>query len=176
MLIAARATDFDQPVRPKARVLRPIATTPRPAADPDKEAFSRTQLDRCSNAITPACLQALYAIPEDRSAFIADDNSFGVPEFGNIFQFKDFDRFARNFSQDAVGYRPEVLNIDGADFPQNLSNIDALDFSIEANLDLQYAIALTHVSELLTPCGSAVADGPIPSLAQPTVPASAALL
>jgi tripeptidyl-peptidase I len=59
----------------------------------------------------------------------------------NVYSPSDIDVFARNFTPNAVGYRPKLASIDGGYI---IPGTPSLANNGESNLDLQYAIGLTY--------------------------------
>ena len=53
----------------------------------------------------------------------------------------DLDVFARNFTPNAVGYRPQLASIDGGTVPLGTPSFE---FNGEGNLDVQYSVGLTY--------------------------------
>lgn len=97
-----------------------------------------TDLEHCDNVTTPACLRALYGLYYEPQA--TDKNSYGIVEYTpQTFIESDLQLFAKNYSQDLIGKSPNLVSIDGGD----LNTPDqSFDYNGEANLDLQYGMAL----------------------------------
>ncbi|ORY08859.1 peptidase S8/S53 domain-containing protein [Clohesyomyces aquaticus] len=101
-----------------------------------------TTLQDCAKLITPACLKALYNIPE-LSDKRSEDNSFGIVEYNSDSYIEDdLDTFFRNFTPNAVGSRPEFVSI--LEGTLDTSNPGDFETHGESDLDLQYAMALTY--------------------------------
>ena len=97
--------------------------------------FSPTGTSTCGTGITPDCLRALYGFSKPTT--FAKGNSIGIVEFSpESYVPADMDMFFKTFSAQQVGQRPILRSIGGA-------QPNGSDHS-ESNLDLQYAMALTH--------------------------------
>ncbi|KAF2705326.1 subtilisin-like protein [Pleomassaria siparia CBS 279.74] len=96
----------------------------------------------CSKQITPACLRALYNIPEATTT-PSSNNSFGIQEFNdNSYTPADLDQFFTSYAPAAVGSRPKLVSIAGG----ALTSSNPSDFNThgESNLDLEYAMAMVY--------------------------------
>ncbi|EEQ28740.1 Tripeptidyl-peptidase sed1 [Microsporum canis] len=94
----------------------------------------------CDKLITPDCLRALYHIPVRNTSH--PDNSLGIIEFTWVgYLESDLDKFFNIFQPSMVGNRPKFESIDGG-FIQTL--VPSFAFNGEADLDIEYAMALTH--------------------------------
>lgn len=97
-------------------------------------------LSQCDSMITPACLQALYSIPQGKLA--ASNNTLGVVEYTpQAFLQTDLDMFFSEFQTQLKGKSPDVKLLDNAVVQtQNQS----FNFNGESALDLEFAMALIH--------------------------------
>ncbi|KAF7587093.1 hypothetical protein BBP40_007732 [Aspergillus hancockii] len=94
----------------------------------------------CDKLINPDCLRALYHIPVSTTSH--PDNSLGIVEFTWVgYLESDLDMFFELLQPSMVGRRPKFESIDGG-FIQTL--VQTWAFNGEADLDLEYAMALTH--------------------------------
>lgn len=101
-----------------------------------------TSLQHCLDWIDPDCLRSLYNIPVATQTPCAD-NSFSIVEYQeNTYIPEDLDAFFGNFSPSAVGARPELVIVNGGKL--DFSDPSSFDFHGEADLDLQFAMALTY--------------------------------
>lgn len=93
-------------------------------------------LDNCDVSITPACIKALYGIPEPpeyQNGNARTDNSLGIFEAGDYYAQEDLDVFFANYTKNIPqGTGPTAAFIDGAEAPVDLSEAGG-----ESNLDLQ---------------------------------------
>ncbi|KAH9949701.1 peptidase S8/S53 domain-containing protein [Amylocystis lapponica] len=100
-----------------------------------------SSVEHCGSVITPACVRALYGF--DYNFTTPSNNSIGIVEYSpEVYLPKDLDMFFQNFSSSLVGTRPNLISIDGG---QNNVTIGA--YLGEADLDLQYAMALVGESQ-----------------------------
>ncbi|KAM7217953.1 Peptidase S8/S53 domain containing protein [Rhypophila decipiens] len=95
----------------------------------------------CHQQTTPACLRSVYHIPDSDNAS-HPSNSLGIhiPSWLTWLP-EDLDTFFGKFMPDLVGQRPVMAPINGG--YQNL-DVKMEPFNLEANLDFEYAMALTH--------------------------------
>ncbi|OBZ72773.1 Tripeptidyl-peptidase SED1, partial [Grifola frondosa] len=101
--------------------------------------YPANSLNSCADQITPACLRALYDF--NYTPVATNRNSIGVVEYTpDIYNPSDFDVFFKRFSPSQVGQRPKMISIDGGTI--NVPYADNINYYGEANLDLQYAMAL----------------------------------
>ncbi|KAJ6437164.1 5-oxoprolinase [Purpureocillium lavendulum] len=93
----------------------------------------------CSNGVTPACLRTLYHMGGDSSAQPHSRSSLGVVGFSKqTAQHDQLDKFLAAFAPDAVGANFSTVLVNGGHNPQG-------DYpGGEANLDIQYAVAMAH--------------------------------
>jgi tripeptidyl-peptidase-1 len=94
----------------------------------------------CRKYTAPSCLRDIYGIPiENRAPH--PNNSFGLFQLAWVtWRPEDLDSFFSRFQPELVGRRPLVERIDGG-YLQYDYNMTA--FNLEANLDFQYAMALS---------------------------------
>jgi len=101
------------------------------------------ELSLCDKYITPACIHALYKvpeIPEYRNGTARSDNPLGIFEEDDFYAQEDLDLYFGNFSRRIPqGTTPIPAFIDGAQAP-----VGTLDAGLESNLDLQLAYPLIH--------------------------------
>ncbi|KAK5992235.1 Tripeptidyl-peptidase SED2 [Cladobotryum mycophilum] len=95
-------------------------------------------LEECKDELTPACLRKIYRVgnnyPEHHGK-----TSFAIPGFGGqAAQYDQLDKFLRAYAPYAVGANFSVESINGG---QNTQGEVA---SGEANLDIQYAVAMVY--------------------------------
>ncbi|KAL2111862.1 hypothetical protein VUR80DRAFT_9155 [Thermomyces stellatus] len=105
------------------------------------------QLD-CNDFTTPQCLQEWYNIPSRPANHeIHSNNTFGIfqPAWSSWLP-DDLDLFAENFAPELNGSRPKMQKIDGGYYNDEDPNIF---FNLEANLDFQYAMALSWPQEVI---------------------------
>lgn len=95
----------------------------------------------CRQQTTPACLRSLYRMPSPDKA-PHPNNSLGihVPSW-MTWRPDDLDAFFGKFVPNMVGQRPVMAAINGG--YRNL-DVQIEPFNLEANLDFEYAMALTH--------------------------------
>ncbi|KAF8335044.1 peptidase S8/S53 domain-containing protein [Cantharellus anzutake] len=99
-------------------------------------------LTNCDQKIQPACLKALYSFEWYKPRAI-NRNSYGIVELTpQSYIPSDLDIFAKNFTPNAVKYRPKLASINGGTLGR--SNSSDFDNNAESNLDLEYSIALTY--------------------------------
>ncbi|KAI0123774.1 peptidase S8/S53 domain-containing protein [Xylariales sp. AK1849] len=101
-------------------------------------------LANCSQITTPACLRALYNLPEEGE--VVEGNSYGIVEFSpqsfnqtdlNVF----YSMYAKNVPNNTA---PIVVGIDGG----VLVTSEGSTLRGESNLDLCYAIGLVHPQDV----------------------------
>jgi tripeptidyl-peptidase-1 len=100
-------------------------------------------LSTCDVAIVPACIRALYGIPEVpeySNSIPRSDNSLGIFEEGDYYAQQDLDLFFTNFTSNIpAGTHPTPAFIDGAQAPvTNLSQAGG-----ESDLDFELAYPLS---------------------------------
>lgn len=101
-------------------------------------------LSNCEQAVTPACIRALYRIPQPSNS-ANPNNSLGIVELNPIGQYSqiDLDLFFSNFSKSLVGKPPNSVSIDGGD-PRYTQNFTYYDELLEADMDLELAMSLAN--------------------------------
>ncbi|KZT10453.1 subtilisin-like protein [Laetiporus sulphureus 93-53] len=113
---------------------------------PKFRAIPQSPLASCDAQITPDCLRALYDFAYYPVA--TDKNTIGIVEYSpEAFLDADMDAFFANFSPSQVGQRPAVISIDGG-YEQTL--YEGFSINGEAELDLQYAMALVGANQNVT--------------------------
>ncbi|KAI1349142.1 peptidase S8/S53 domain-containing protein [Xylaria sp. FL0043] len=97
-------------------------------------------LDNCSQLTTPACLRAIYGIPEEAEA--VEGNSYGIVEFApQSYNQVDLNGFFSVYTSNVPNDTAPIINgIDGG----FLTNETGSGTRGESNLDLCYAMALVH--------------------------------
>ncbi|RAK75328.1 S53 family peptidase [Aspergillus fijiensis CBS 313.89] len=107
-------------------------TTPNPSS-----------LATCDEAITPACVAALYKIPA-ASKDVSPKNSLGIFEEGDYYAQEDLDLFFKNFTRwIPSGTHPKPAFIDGAEAPVPVDEAGA-----ESDLDFQLAYPIVYPQEI----------------------------
>lgn len=95
----------------------------------------------CNTTIIPACLRGLYQL-EDFRAEPHPNNSLGVSGYLDQYaQYGELKRFIRSYAKYATNATFDVVSISGGLNTQNVPN--AVDTG-EANLDMQYSIAMSY--------------------------------
>ena len=98
-------------------------------------------LDKCWQSAFPACLNALYDIPQS-TPFIAS-NTYGVFEFNGSYIQSDMDKYFQQIARDIpVGTAAKNIFVNGAPFDTNMSSNPGV--SEESNLDFQLAWPLIY--------------------------------
>ncbi|KFY46162.1 hypothetical protein V494_00579 [Pseudogymnoascus sp. VKM F-4513 (FW-928)] len=96
-------------------------------------------LDGCSEVTTPACLRALYNIPEKGES--VEGNSYGIVEFApQSYNQEDLNGFFSVYGNVPNNTTPIIKRIDGG----YLTNETGSGTRGESNLDLCYAMALVY--------------------------------
>ncbi|KAH7913546.1 peptidase S8/S53 domain-containing protein [Hygrophoropsis aurantiaca] len=96
--------------------------------------------------LTPACLQAIYGIPNKPGA--VSKNSFGIVEYTpHAYHQKDLDMFAKTLSPKLVGKSPKQISIDGG-FQQ--TKLNGSSYNFESSIDLTYGMALVGPEQPVT--------------------------
>lgn len=118
----------------------------------------------CNTTITPDCLRGLYQLDN----FLADPdvgNSFGISGFLEQYaQHAELERFVDEYAPYVKNATFDVVSINGG---LNTQNVSFLTDTGEANLDMQYGIAMSHNTRITyyTTGGLAFL---VPDLDQPT--------
>ncbi|KAJ7490723.1 family S53 protease [Mycena latifolia] len=124
-------------------------------AQPASTASSNDTAASCSTAVTPACLQSLYGIPD--VAATASSNGIAVAGFIEEFARRaDLKHFLKAFRPDMDATTTfTTQKLDGGRNPQN-----ATIAGLEANLDIQYTIGVaTGVPVFFVSAGNNFDDG-----------------
>ncbi|KAF2098918.1 putative protease S8 tripeptidyl peptidase I [Rhizodiscina lignyota] len=102
-------------------------------------------LKDCDVTITPACIAALYHIPEPAKN-VAPGNALGIFEEGDFYAQEDLDLFFSNFTKYIPnGTHPTLKSIDGGVAPTtNVSNAGG-----ESDLDFQLAYPIVYPQEIV---------------------------
>ncbi|KAK1853235.1 protease s8 tripeptidyl peptidase [Colletotrichum chrysophilum] len=138
-----RHIDFIQP-----GVILAAPKTPQLNTKLRKRGFSSVQqagADRasndtsaCSDNVTPACIKALYNIPDN--TFNHSSNSLGIYETGDYYAQEDLNLFFTKYTPNIPnGTHPTLVSIDGGLAPAEPKFADG-----ESGLDLQVAYPLFH--------------------------------
>ncbi|KAL9113211.1 MAG: hypothetical protein Q9227_002546 [Pyrenula ochraceoflavens] len=100
-------------------------------------------LDNCDMVITPACIKALYQIPNATKA--DPSNSIGIFEDGDFYAQQDLNQFFANYTPYIPqGTHPISAFIDGAQAPVNVSAAGG-----ESSLDLELVYPLIYPQTFL---------------------------
>lgn len=92
----------------------------------------------CSNNVTPACIKALYKIPDN--TLNHSSNSLGIYETGDYYAQEDLNLFFAKYTPNIPnGTHPALVSIDGGLAPVEPKFADG-----ESDLDLQVAYPLIH--------------------------------
>jgi tripeptidyl-peptidase-1 len=103
---------------------------------------SAHSLENCDTAITPACIKALYQIPDPTSA--TPNNSLGLYEVGDTYAQEDLDLFFAKFAPSIPkGTHPIPAFIDGATAPVPISQS-----GVESDIDMTMALSLIYPQTL----------------------------
>ncbi|KAF8302073.1 subtilisin-like protein [Clavulina sp. PMI_390] len=143
-------TDFDIHVPNTRNAKRDgssgTSTGPKFVADIDITTHDAVGTSKCDQAITPACLRALYGI--DYTPTKNMPNGFGVVEYTPAsYNPEDLDMFFEKHAPALVGKRPANRSIDGGvlDTTHKTLNING-----ESDLDLEYAMALVGQHQIVS--------------------------
>lgn len=113
----------------------------------DKIELSDNASVNCSLYTVPSCLREFYNIPPNANITVNTSNTFGIYEIAWMTWLpEDLDMFFGLFQPDLVGRRPVVDPIDGGYLQ---TNYNSTPFNLEADLDFQYALALTSPMPVL---------------------------
>lgn len=100
-------------------------------------------LSKCNEVVTPACIRALYQvpeIPEYPNGQPRADNSLGIFEEGDFYVQEDLDNFFKKYAKNIpAGNSPIAAFIDGAYAPNPPGYAGG-----ESNLDLTLAMPLIY--------------------------------
>lgn len=95
-------------------------------------------LSNCDVAITPACIKALYQVPDATKA--DSTNAMGIFEEGDFYAQQDLDLFFKNFTPSIPqGTHPTPQFIDGANAPVAVNEAGG-----ESDLDFELAYPLIY--------------------------------
>ncbi|GBE83676.1 Tripeptidyl-peptidase sed3 [Sparassis crispa] len=111
--------------------------------------------DSCANAVTPACLQALYGIPSTPATEMSNQLAVTgfINEYANLADLATFLEDYRPDMSSATTFSLETL--DGGSNPQNFGSA-----GLEANLDTQYTVGIaSYVPITFLSVGSEYHDG-----------------
>ncbi|KAJ6179418.1 hypothetical protein N7519_009879 [Penicillium mononematosum] len=112
----------------------------KPAVIPEKAKSLPADLQRCGTDMTPACIKALYDIPDATKA--AKGNSLGLYEQGDYFAKSDLDLYYKHFAPwIPQGTYPIPALIDGANF--SVPDYSPLNAG-EADIDIDMAYSLIY--------------------------------
>lgn len=93
--------------------------------------------------MTPACLKALYHIPD--AHLNQPENALGIFEIGSVYDQTDLDLFFENFAPYVPqGTHPKLVSINGATAPTSIKNSDG-----ESLLDLDLAYSLVYPESVI---------------------------
>ncbi|KAJ4998004.1 Aorsin [Colletotrichum sp. SAR 10_66] len=96
----------------------------------------------CSDNVTPACIKALYKIPDN--TFNHSSNSLGIYETGDYYAQEDLNLFFAKYTPNIPnGTHPTLVSIDGGFAPAEPKFADG-----ESDLDLQVAYPLIHPQDV----------------------------
>lgn len=103
-------------------------------------------LANCDVEITPACIRALYQIPELDSSYVPNpDNALGIFEEGDYYAQEDLDLFFANYTNIPKGTAPTPAFIDGAEAPNpDYQN----DLGGESDLDFELAYPIIYPQKI----------------------------
>ncbi|TVY55396.1 Aorsin, partial [Lachnellula suecica] len=94
----------------------------------------------CDKQITPACIRALYKIPEVEYETARSDNALGIFEEGDFYSQQDLDLAFANFTPSIPkGTHPTPAFIDGASAPVSVRNAGG-----ESDLDFELAYPIIY--------------------------------
>ncbi|RAL08475.1 S53 family peptidase [Aspergillus homomorphus CBS 101889] len=134
----------------KPGVLLPLTSRKRQAGrkplryQPAKKTTpSPLSLATCDQAITPACIAALYKIPAS-SKNVSPNNSLGIFEEGDYYSQEDLNLFFQKFTRwIPQGTHPKPAFIDGAEAP-----VPVDEAGTESDLDFQLAYPIVYPQEI----------------------------
>ncbi|KAI9712697.1 MAG: hypothetical protein M1820_001318 [Bogoriella megaspora] len=115
--------------------------------DPERQSSNSNDLSICDVYITPACIAALYQIPEPASLNVSDNNSLGIFSTNlNHYRQEDLDLFFANLTDGRIpnGTHPIPANIDGG--VQTAPNLTSA--GVEAELDLLLAYPIVYPQKI----------------------------
>ncbi|SMR49506.1 unnamed protein product [Zymoseptoria tritici ST99CH_3D1] len=131
--------EANEPLR--ARQPEPVPDQWEPPYHPELPA----DLQDCGRNVTPACIKALYGIP-DAPIDVSDIDSLGIFEDSDAYNQEDLDLFYTQWAKHVPnGTRPDLKSVDGGQAPVPL--IDLAHRS-ESTIDLGIAYALTYPQKI----------------------------
>jgi len=117
-----------------------IVNLPRPAATPPNP----SDLSTCDTYITPACVKALYAVPN--ATLAQAGNALGIFEEGDVYAQASLDAFFQQFRPDIPqGTHPTLDSIDGGKAPVAVGNAAETG---ESDLDFELALPLVYPQKI----------------------------
>jgi tripeptidyl-peptidase-1 len=117
----------------KSKRREPITSTGSQSVDDDA-----LSLDHCDTAITPACIKALYKIPDATSS--SPNNSMGLYESGDTYAQEDLDLYYAKYTPNIPkGTHPIPAFIDGATAPVPVDQAGG-----ESDVDMTIALSLIY--------------------------------
>jgi tripeptidyl-peptidase-1 len=93
----------------------------------------------CNSTVTLACLANLYGFVDYEASGETDIGISGFLE--QYAQYSDLEIFLEKYKPEAVGANFSVVSVNGG---ANLQNVTGTDNISEANLDIQYALGISH--------------------------------
>lgn len=105
----------------------------------EKRAYPYESLANCGSHITPACIKALYDVPD--ATLNTPENSLGIFEdYESVYDQRDLNLFFQRFAPDIpLNTHPELVSINGDKAPTTVKN-----GGDEAILDLDLAFSLVY--------------------------------
>ena len=132
----------------RKRKLRPSGQKPSPGpfmkvAEPPSFTNISSNVSNCDSIITPACVQALYNIPEPATD-VATGNGIGVFEDGDYYAQEDLNLFFSHFAaRIPQGTHPTLASIDGGEAPVPVGQAGG-----ESDLDFQLVYPIVYPQEV----------------------------
>jgi tripeptidyl-peptidase-1 len=115
---------------------------PKTSPDASTDESTAQSLDHCDTDITPACIKALYKIPDATSA--SPNNSLGLYESGDTYAQEDLDLFFAKYTPSIPkGTHPIPAFIDGATAP-----VPVWEAGGESDLDMAIGLSLIYPQNL----------------------------
>ncbi|KAK0216855.1 family S53 protease-like protein [Armillaria fumosa] len=155
--IPSDLTDFIEVVHPTTSFAT-LTSGPKPAVSIPMTSNLTEEANpapsSCNNAVTPACLQALYGIPATRAT--QSSNILAVSADEHSCQMADLRTFLTTFRRDIPPTTTFTLQtLDGGQNPQGVNHA-----GIEANLDIRYTVGVaTGVPTTFISVGAHTTDG-----------------
>ena len=121
---------------------KPFHGNPHPWHMPPEAESLPPNLQDCGRNITPACLKALYHIPD---AHLNDDvNALGLYESGDIYSQEDLNSFFAQYAPNVPkGTHPKLDSVDGGQAPVAP---DSVYNTGESDIDMDIGYSLIYVS------------------------------